>query len=243
MSYRKRRFGEWNEYHELPAESVDSTELQAYFENYSDVISDSWPSTPRTLRYSPLMEGGTFGLVVSPRSSCSTSRSNLVSFTLNVPPQVLRSIIDGRAGWEEALLSLRLGLWREDDVFDLTLMSLLRYGNERAQTRQMIRDREYGYDHLRRIPPAALVPARRRGPQSGPNRWRSGRMPSAPLEMGCGDGSLPRRRRHSASNRKNWRDFSPSTDSIADPGWSCRSGMSSGRGHRAVGRIRSCRAR
>ncbi|MGR7001034.1 Rieske 2Fe-2S domain-containing protein [Yinghuangia aomiensis] len=62
-------------------------------------------------------------------------------YTIHVPSRALRAIVDGRIGWEEALLSLRLSLHRDPDVFDLTLMSLLRYGNHPAQTMQMVRER------------------------------------------------------------------------------------------------------
>jgi UDP-MurNAc hydroxylase len=37
---------------------------------------------------------------------------------------------------------MRLGLHREPDVFDLTFMGLLRYGNHPAQTMQMLRERQ-----------------------------------------------------------------------------------------------------
>ena len=37
---------------------------------------------------------------------------------------------------------MRLSLHRSPDVFDLTLMSLLRYGNHPAQTMQLVRERE-----------------------------------------------------------------------------------------------------
>ncbi len=53
----------------------------------------------------------------------------------------------GHAGFVVAhagvrLLSMRLSLHRAPDVFDLTLMSLLRYGNHTAQTMQLVRERE-----------------------------------------------------------------------------------------------------
>jgi UDP-MurNAc hydroxylase len=62
--------------------------------------------------------------------------------TLRVPPRILRAVLAGEVGWEEALLSMRLTLHRTPDVFDLTLMSLLRYGNRPAQTMQLVRERE-----------------------------------------------------------------------------------------------------
>ena len=55
---------------------------------------------------------------------------------------ILRAVLAGEVGWEEALLSMRLTLHRTPDVFDLTLTSLLRYGNHPAQTMQLVRERE-----------------------------------------------------------------------------------------------------
>jgi len=61
-------------------------------------------------------------------------------YTLFVSPHVLRAIVEGRTGWEEALLSNRVTRHRNPDVFDLTLMGLLRYGNEPVQTLQIARE-------------------------------------------------------------------------------------------------------
>jgi len=58
-------------------------------------------------------------------------------YGLEMSNRVLRAILDGPVGWEEALLSLRVRLRRDPDVFDSRLMGLLRYGNEPAQTLQM----------------------------------------------------------------------------------------------------------
>src|SRR5439155_1057278 len=51
-----------------------------------------------------------------------------------------RAVLDGRVGWEEALLSMRVNLHRDPDQFDSRLMGLLRYGNEPVQTLQMSRE-------------------------------------------------------------------------------------------------------
>jgi hypothetical protein len=40
------------------------------------------------------------------------------AYTFYVSPRVLRAIVEGRAGWEEALLSHRITLRRNPDVFD-----------------------------------------------------------------------------------------------------------------------------
>jgi UDP-MurNAc hydroxylase len=61
-------------------------------------------------------------------------------YALVVPSRVPSAILEGKTGWEEALLSMRLELHRDPDVFDLKFMSLLRYGNEPVQTLQLVRD-------------------------------------------------------------------------------------------------------
>jgi UDP-MurNAc hydroxylase len=53
---------------------------------------------------------------------------------------LLRRIVDSKIGWEEALLSMRIKLRRDPDVFDVRLLGLLRYGSRPAQTRQMLVD-------------------------------------------------------------------------------------------------------
>jgi len=63
-------------------------------------------------------------------------------YELKTPPRVLRAVLDGRVGWEEALLSMRLWLRRMPDVFDSRFMGLLRYGNEPIQTLQAVREAE-----------------------------------------------------------------------------------------------------
>ncbi|WP_250289969.1 Rieske 2Fe-2S domain-containing protein [Frankia sp. CiP1_Cm_nod1] len=62
------------------------------------------------------------------------------SYELHVPPRVLRAIVDGEATWEEALLSMRIGLRRDPDLFDVTLMGLLRYGDTPVVTWQLRQD-------------------------------------------------------------------------------------------------------
>jgi UDP-MurNAc hydroxylase len=54
--------------------------------------------------------------------------------------RVLRQIIEGEEGWEEALLSMRVSLSRDPDVFDSRFFGLLRYGQEPFQTLQMVRE-------------------------------------------------------------------------------------------------------
>jgi UDP-MurNAc hydroxylase len=64
-------------------------------------------------------------------------------YILITPPRVLRAILDGETGWEEALLSMRVHLRRTPDVFDSRFMGLLRYGNEPVQTMRMAREGDH----------------------------------------------------------------------------------------------------
>jgi UDP-MurNAc hydroxylase len=60
-------------------------------------------------------------------------------YFMNVPPRVLRAVLDGRATWETALLSNRIKLKRKPDKYDYKLMGLLSFGDRPAQTRAMHR--------------------------------------------------------------------------------------------------------
>lgn len=61
-------------------------------------------------------------------------------YVLTMSPRVLRAVLSGETGWEEALLSMRIRLHREPDIFDSKFMGLLRYGNQPIQTLQMARE-------------------------------------------------------------------------------------------------------
>lgn len=65
-------------------------------------------------------------------------------YVLDVPPRVLRAVLDGHASWETALLSNRIRLHRDPDVYDTTLMGLLSFGDRPVQTLAMARQREAG---------------------------------------------------------------------------------------------------
>ncbi len=141
-AYRARRKDEWLAYYEQPADPVSSAEMEAYFRRlqrwnarflhgYRKDIRLVTGSVSWSVRLGLLSEGAV--LEDDPADP---------AYTLHVPPRVIRAVIDGRTGWEEALLSMRLTLKREPDVFDLTLMSLLRYGDHPAQTLQLVRERQ-----------------------------------------------------------------------------------------------------
>jgi UDP-MurNAc hydroxylase len=141
--YRDRRRDEWSEHDRRSIEPVSTAELQAYFSElqrpnarFLDGFDKQVELTSGDQTWRLHLGTAVVELLVA------ESATFVPSYTLNVPVTVLRDIVDGRVGWEEALLSMRLGLHRDPDVFDLTFMSLLRYGSEPAQLRQMSRERQ-----------------------------------------------------------------------------------------------------
>jgi UDP-MurNAc hydroxylase len=142
-AYRERRRDEWEAFYDGPEPEVAMAEVEKYFGtlqqwnkrflgDYSKDIrlvagTDNWDVRLGKLAEHFVIEG---------------EEPYDPAYTLLVSRRVLRLIVDGKTGWEEALLSMRLGLHREPDVFDLTFMSLLRYGNHPAQTMQLLRERQ-----------------------------------------------------------------------------------------------------
>ncbi|HEX4704736.1 MAG TPA: MBL fold metallo-hydrolase [Pseudonocardiaceae bacterium] len=142
-AYRTRRKDEWQRFHAGPEPAVTMPEIEAYFGtlqrwnqkflgDFSKDIrlvagADIWHVQLGRLAESFVIEG---------------EEPYDPEYTLLLAPRVLRAVIDGATGWEEALLSMRVGLHRHPDLFDLTFMSLLRYGNQPAQTMQMLRERQ-----------------------------------------------------------------------------------------------------
>jgi UDP-MurNAc hydroxylase len=139
-SYREAREPEWRAYHEEPSVPVGADELNAYFAKLTSWNKRFLADYARDVRL--VADARTWSVRLSRIGGVLEEDPVDAGYTIHVPPRALRAIVDGRIGWEEALLSLRLSLHRDPDVFDLTLMSLLRYGNQPAQTMQMVRERE-----------------------------------------------------------------------------------------------------
>lgn len=142
-AYRERRRAEWGAFLDLPGDPITAAELEAYFRtlqrwnkrflaDFRKDISLVAGSTTYGVQLGRLAEQ----FVIEGEEPYDPE------YTLLMPPRVLRAVIEGRTGWEEALLSMRVDLRRTPDVFDLTFMSLLRYGNHPVQTMQMLRERE-----------------------------------------------------------------------------------------------------
>jgi UDP-MurNAc hydroxylase len=140
--YSERRAQEWQAYHTAPAQPVTAPEVEEYFRRLQQWNTRFLRDYRKDIRL--VADGAHWGIRLGTLAEQFVFEDEPVDagYTLNVPPRVLRAVLDGRTGWEEALLSMRLTLHRSPDVFDLTLMSLLRYGNHPAQTMQLVRERE-----------------------------------------------------------------------------------------------------
>jgi UDP-MurNAc hydroxylase len=140
--YRERRREEWQSYAQQPAPTVTAAEVENYFrrlQRWNTRFLRDWRKDIRLVS-----DGAEWGIRLGRLAERFVFEDEPVDadYTLHVPPRVVRAVLDGRTGWEEALLSMRLRLHRSPDVFDLTLMSLLRYGNHPAQTMQLVRERQ-----------------------------------------------------------------------------------------------------
>lgn len=141
-AYRERRRDEWEPFADLDDRPVTTAELEAYFGRLQQFNKRFLGDFTKDVR---LIAGSRhFGVRLGKLAQYFEIEGEEPydpEYTLLMEPRVLRAVIDGVTGWEEALLSMRVGLHREPDVFDLTFMSLLRYGIHPAQTMQMLRER------------------------------------------------------------------------------------------------------
>jgi UDP-MurNAc hydroxylase len=139
--FREQRRDQWMEFHAGAEPEIETAEIARYFADLQE-------------RNQHLLQGFEKEIGLSTGTRCWRIRLGATSelrvseleapfagaYSFTMAPRVLRAILDRSTGWEEALLSLRVALRRDPDVFDLTLVSLLRYGNEPLQTLQLVRD-------------------------------------------------------------------------------------------------------
>jgi UDP-MurNAc hydroxylase len=141
--YRIRRKDEWEKFHAGPEPDVTMAEIEEYFGTLQRWNKRFLGDFSKDIR---LVTGAAVWGVRLGRLAedyvIEGEEPYDPEYTLLVSPRVLRAIVDRETGWEEALLSMRVGLHRHPDLFDLTFMSLLRYGNQPAQTMQMLRERQ-----------------------------------------------------------------------------------------------------
>jgi UDP-MurNAc hydroxylase len=140
--YQARRTAEWRQYYSSSDDPMTAREVEEYFRRLQQWNKRFLRDYRKDIRL--VADGTHWGIRLGRLAEQFVFEDEPidVDYTLRVPPRILRAVLAGEAGWEEALLSMRLTLHRTPDVFDLTLMSLLRYGNHPAQTMQLVRERE-----------------------------------------------------------------------------------------------------
>lgn len=142
-AYAERRRDEWGAFHAGTEPEVTSEELATYFGRLQRRNRHLLHDFSKTVR---LVAGGhRFGVRLGQLAQDFVIEGEEPydpEYTLVVPPRVLAAILRGHTGWEEALLSMRIGLSRDPDAFDPRFMGLLRYGNEPVQTLFMAREAE-----------------------------------------------------------------------------------------------------
>jgi UDP-MurNAc hydroxylase len=139
--YRERRRDEWQAYHRGEIAEPTAEEVGAHFDRLQRLNRPLLGDYRAGLALEA--GGAAWRIALGDLATRIELEDDPVDpgYTIRVPPRALRAVLDGRAGWEEALLSMRLALHRDPDVFDVTLLSLLRYGHQPAQTRRLVRER------------------------------------------------------------------------------------------------------
>lgn len=140
-AYRERRRKEWERFYADLDTPVSPEELEAYFSRLQRRNRHLLHDFRKDFRL--VAGGGMWGVHLGRLAEYFVIEGEEPydpEHTFIMSPRVLRAIVEGRTGWEEALLSMRVELRRDPDVFDLKFMGLLRYGNEPAQTLHMMRE-------------------------------------------------------------------------------------------------------
>jgi UDP-MurNAc hydroxylase len=139
--YSKRRRVEWGEFYRAPERPLAHKELETYFATLHQKNKHLLHDFRKHIR---LATGGNIWKVqlghLAEHFIIDSEEPFDPEYSLFMPMRVLQQIIDGREGWEEALLSMRVALHRDPDLFDSRFMGLLRYGHEPVQTLQMVRE-------------------------------------------------------------------------------------------------------
>jgi UDP-MurNAc hydroxylase len=145
--YSRRRRAEWGAYWDMPDAFVTEEELQAHFKTLQsrnkrflrDWRKDIGITSSNWIAGSERRWTVRLGLVAG-----ELEESPSPEYFMDVPPRVLRALVDGRITWETALISHRVKLARTPDVYDNTLMGLLSFGDRPVQTLTMARQRASG---------------------------------------------------------------------------------------------------
>jgi UDP-MurNAc hydroxylase len=141
IEYSKRRREEWGEFYRAPERPVAHEELETYFAALHRRNKHLLHDLRKDIQ---LAAGSSIWKVQLGRLAehfiIDSEEPFDPEYSFFMPTRVLQQIVDGREGWEEALLSMRVALHRDPDLFDSRFMGLLRYGHEPLQTVQMVRE-------------------------------------------------------------------------------------------------------
>jgi UDP-MurNAc hydroxylase len=140
-AYSERRRDEWQVFYDAPDRPVSSDEIVSYFGTLQRRNRHLLRDFCKKIRLAAgeRMWGVRLGELAQD-FVIEGEEPYDPDYELVMSARVLRAVLDGAVGWEEALLSMRVSLRRDPDVFDSKLMGLLRYGHEPVQTLQMSRE-------------------------------------------------------------------------------------------------------
>lgn len=139
--YSARRGAEWGEFYAGDEPEITAEDLKTYFSGLQRQNDHLAKDINKYIRVS--VSGKSWGVRLGAMAEDFVIEGEdpyPPEYCLITSPRVLRAVLDGETGWEEALLSMRVRLRRVPDVFDSRFMGLLRYGNEPVQTLQMTKE-------------------------------------------------------------------------------------------------------
>jgi UDP-MurNAc hydroxylase len=138
--YRERRRDEWD-IHRSAAVPVTVDQLTAYLSSLGRKNRHLLAGYSKRIRISTADQS--WDITLGPDDALTVVSSTpefCAEYAFEIPPWVLRRIVNRQTTWEDALLSMRIRLARDPDRFDARLLGLLRYGQQPIQTKQMLVD-------------------------------------------------------------------------------------------------------
>ncbi len=133
-AYRERRRDEWGAWYGEPDTEATADEVSAHFCRLQQLNKRFLRNWEKDVG---LSSGGCNWQVRLGLLRGELEEAFSPEYVLDLPPRVLRAVLDGRATWETALLSMRVRLHRDPDIYDNTLMGLLAFGDRPVQTLTM----------------------------------------------------------------------------------------------------------
>ncbi len=144
-AYSERRRSEWEAFHTARSEPIRTNEIVSYLGKLQKRNRHLLHDFSKLIRLTADQQAWTIRLGEMAQDFVIEGEEPYdPQYSLIMPAHVLRLVLDDVVGWEEALLSMRVRLSRNPDVFDSRFLGLLRYGNEPVQTLQMVREGQRG---------------------------------------------------------------------------------------------------